>query len=97
MKSELLLYPLFERTALLESEGVGFGNDGHNVDDVGKLLEYDNIDGLEGVAGRLDEEEAAVDASVLNVSLSLGGEFFAEVGRVLVLDVLDNRVPATQC
>jgi hypothetical protein len=97
VKSKLLLYPFFERTALLEGKGVGFGNDGHNIDDVGKLLEYDNIDGLESVAGRLDEEEAAVDASVLDVSLSLGGEFFAEVGRVLVLDVLDNRVPATQC
>jgi hypothetical protein len=97
VESELLLYPLLERTALLEGEGIGFGNDGHNVDDVRKLLEYDNIDGLEGVARRLDEEEAAVDSSVLDVSLSLGGEFFAQVGRVLVLDVLDNRVPATQC
>lgn len=49
------------------------------------------------MAGGLDEEEAAVDARVLDIAFSLGGEFFAEVGRVLVLDILDNWVPATQC
>lgn len=46
------------------------------------------------MAGRLNEEQAAVDAGILDVPLTLGSEFLAKVGRVLILDVLDNGVPA---
>jgi hypothetical protein len=46
------------------------------------------------MSGRLDEEQAAVDAGVLDIALSLGGQFLSEVGRVLVLDVFDDWVPA---
>ncbi|MDA4132867.1 MAG: hypothetical protein OK454_07060, partial [Thaumarchaeota archaeon] len=35
-----------------------------------------------------------MDAGVLDVALALGGELLAQVGRVLVLDVLDDGVPA---
>lgn len=35
-----------------------------------------------------------MDARVLEVALALGGQLLAEVGAVLVLDVLDNGVPA---
>jgi len=47
------------------------------------------------VARGLDKEEAAVDAGVWNITLPLGGKLLPKVGRVLVLDVLHNRVPAT--
>jgi len=46
------------------------------------------------VTRRLDEEQAAVDPGVLDIAFSLGREFLPQVGRVLVLDVLDNWVPA---
>lgn len=42
----------------------------------------------------LNEEETAVNSGILDVSLTLGSEFFAKVGGVLIFDVLDNRVPA---
>lgn len=42
----------------------------------------------------LDEEQAAVDTGILDVTLTLSSEFLAEVGRVLILNVLDNGVPA---
>ena len=35
-----------------------------------------------------------MDARVGNVAVAHGGELLAQVGAVLVLDVLDNRVPA---
>lgn len=35
-----------------------------------------------------------MDASVLNVALTLSGKLLAQVGAVLVLDVLDDWVPA---
>jgi len=35
-----------------------------------------------------------VDAGVLEVTLALGSELFPEVCAVLVLDVLDNGIPA---
>lgn len=94
MESKLLLDALLESHALLQSQGIGLGDDGDDVDNIRELLEHDNIDGLKGVTRWLDEEQAAVDARVLNVALTLGSEFLAEVGRVLVLDVLDDRVPA---
>ena len=47
------------------------------------------------MAGRLDEEQAAVDTGILDVSLTLSCEFLSEVCRVLVLDVLDDWIPAS--
>lgn len=94
MEGKLLLDALLECLALFQSQRVGLGNDRDNVDDIRQLLQNDNVDGLERVAGGLNEEQAAVDASVLNVTLTLGGEFLAQVSGVLVLDVLDDGVPA---
>lgn len=42
----------------------------------------------------LDEEEAAVDSSVQDITLTLSSKFLTEVGRVLVLDVFDDWIPA---
>ena len=93
MEGKLLLDALLERLALLESERIGLGDDGDDVDDIGKLFQNDNIDRLQGVAGGLDEEQAAVNPGVLDVALTLGSEFLAQVRGVLVLDVLDDRIP----
>lgn len=94
MESKLLLYSVLESLSLFQSETISFGNDGDNVYSLAELLEDDNVNGLEGVARRLNEEQAAVDSGVLDVAVALGGEFFAQVCRVLVLDVLDNWIPA---
>jgi hypothetical protein len=94
VEGKLLLYPLLERSALLQRQAVTLCNDWYYIDKLAKLLQHDNINRLEGMARWLDEEKAAVDAGVLQVSLTLSGEFLAQVSRVLVLDVLDNGVPA---
>ena len=91
---EFLLYPLLEGSALLEGQAVALGNNRDDVDKLAQLLEHNDVDGLQGVARRLDEEQAAVDAGVLEVSLTLSSKLLAEVGAVLVLDVLDNGIPA---
>lgn len=93
VEGEFLLDALFEGHALFQGEGVGLGDYGDDVNHVGELLQHDDVDGLEGVAGRLDEEEAAVNAGILDVALPLCGEFFPKVAGVLVLDVLDNWIP----
>ncbi len=95
VEGELLLDSLLECLALFKSERVGLGDDWNNVDNIGELLKNDNIDWLQGMAGWLDEEETAVDTGVLNVALSLCGELLAEVCGVLILDVLDDWVPAS--
>jgi len=46
------------------------------------------------VAGGGDEEQAAVDASVLDEAVAHGSQLLAKEGRVLVLDVLDDGLPA---
>lgn len=42
----------------------------------------------------LDEEQAAVNAGILDIAVTLGSKFLSEVCRMLVLDVLHNWVPA---
>ncbi len=95
MEGKLLLDALLEVAALLDSEGICLGDDRHDIDYVRELLQDNNVNRLQGVAGRLDEEQAAVDASVLDVALALSSELLSQVRRVLVLDVLDNGVPAS--
>lgn len=95
MESKLLLYAFLECAALLEGERIRLGNDWDDIDNVRELLQDNNIDRLERVARGLDEEEAAVDAGILDISLSLSSKLLPEVCRVLVLDVLHNWVPAS--
>ena len=47
------------------------------------------------MARGLDEEQAAVDSGILDITFTLGCEFLSEVCRVLILNVLDNWVPAS--
>ena len=47
VESKLLLNTLFEGHALVQGEGVGLGDNGNYVYDVGKFLEYYDVDGLE--------------------------------------------------
>lgn len=94
VECELLLDAVLEQLALLEGERVGLGDNGNDVDGLAELLEHDDVDRLEGMASRGDEVQAAVDAGVLNVSLTLRSQFLAQIRAVLVLDVLDDRVPA---
>lgn len=37
-------YSLLEQLPLLQRERVGFGNDWHDIDDLGQLLEHDDVD-----------------------------------------------------
>jgi hypothetical protein len=36
-----------------------------------------------------------MNASVLNIAFTLSSELFTEVGRMLILDILDNWIPAS--
>lgn len=42
----------------------------------------------------LDKEQAAMNAGILNVAFSLSGQLLAKVGRMLILDVFNDWVPA---
>lgn len=94
VEGELLLDALLECLALLHGQGIGLGDDRNHVDHIGQLLQHDNIDRLQGVTSGLNEEQAAVNAGVLNVLVAVGCELLTQVGGVLVFDVLDDGVPA---
>ena len=47
------------------------------------------------MAGRLDEKQTAVNASILDVAVTLRSKLFAKVCRVLVLDIFHNWVPTS--
>lgn len=95
VKSELLLDAFFECSALLQRKGVGLCDDRHDIDNIGELLQNHNVNRFEGVARRLDEEQAAVNSCVLDVSLSLRSELLSEVSTMLVFDVFHNGIPAS--
>ena len=95
MEGKFLLYSVLECLTLLQGQTVALGNDRYDVDDVAQLLQHDDINGFEGMSRGLDEEQAAMDACVLDVALTLGREFLVQIGPVLVFDELDNGVPAT--
>ena len=46
------------------------------------------------MTGRVDEVQATVDTCVLDMAITHGSKFLAKIRAVLVLDVLDNWVPA---
>lgn len=46
------------------------------------------------MTSRVDEEKAAMDTRILDVTIANRGKLFPEIRAVLVLDVLDDRVPA---
>lgn len=115
VEGEFLLDALLESLSLFQGQRVGLGNHRNNVDDIGELLEDDDIDWLQTrtgcqyrysehsllvfffnirMAGRLNKEQAAVNTSILDITLTLSCELFAEVGGVLIFDVFDNWVPA---
>ena len=43
---------------------------------------------------RGEEEQAAMDSGVLNVLFTSSSQFLSQVGRVLILDILDDGFPA---
>ena len=94
VEGKLLLDAVLEQLPLLQCQTVRLGNDRHDIDRLAQLLQHDDINRLEGMTGRADEVQAAVDPRVLDVALTLGSELFPQVCTVLVLDVLDNGVPA---
>lgn len=89
-------YFLLECIPLLKCQTVGLGNDRNNVDDLAQLLHHNDVDRAEGVARRVDEEQSTMDARVLDVTVALRGQLLTQVRAVLVLDVLDYRVPARE-
>ena len=68
VEGELLLDAVLELLALFKCKRVGLRNDWHDVDGLAQLLENDNVDGLEAVAGGGNEVKTAVDAGVLDVA-----------------------------
>lgn len=95
VESEFLLYTLLESTSLLQGQGIRLGNDRYDIDNIWELLQNHDINGLQSVAWGLNEEQAAVNASILDIPFTLSSEFLSEVCRVLILNVLDNWVPAS--
>ena len=88
------IHLLLERLPLLKREAVRLGDHGHDVDHLAELLHDNDVDRSKGVSGRVDEKQATVNSCVLDVAVTNGSELLAEVCAVLVLDVLDDRIPA---
>jgi len=95
VESKLLPDPVLECLSLLQSQAVRLGDNRNNVDAFTEFLENDNVDWLQSMASGVNEVQAAVNSGVLDVAFSLRSKLLAQVGRVLVLDVFDDGVPAT--
>ena len=87
---------MLENVTLLHGQAVRLCDDRDDVDDLAELLHHNDINGAETVPSRIDEEQAAMDTGVLDVSVTHSSELLAQVRAVLVLDVFDNRIPASR-
>jgi len=85
---------LLERKPFLHRQAVRLCNDRHHVHDLAQLLQHDNVDGAKRVPRRIDEEQRAMDPSVLDVTVSHRRQLFSEVRAVLVLNIFDDGIPA---
>lgn len=94
VEGELVLDPVFEQLPLLQRQAIRLRNHGNDIHGLAQLLQHDDVNRLQRVSSWCDEVEAAMDAGILNVSLALRRELLAQVCGVLVLDVLDDWVPA---
>jgi hypothetical protein len=63
VESEFLLDSLLECLSLFQGQGVGLGNNGDNVHNVGKLLEDDNIDGLKARNRSVSRSNSSVEVT----------------------------------
>jgi hypothetical protein len=86
----------FKRDPLFHRQAVRLGDDRNHVYDLAELFHYYHIDGPKRVSRRVDEVQAAMDACILDVPVTHRGQLLAEVSAVLILDILDNGVPAVQ-
>jgi len=84
----------FKYLSLVEGQAIGFGDDGDDIDYLGEFLHDDNVDGTKGMSAWVNKEKTTVNSGILNVTFTRGGQFFTQVRAVLILDVLDNCVPA---
>lgn len=87
---------LLEREPLFHRQAVRLCNDRHHVYDFAQLLQHDNVNRTQRMPRGIDEEQRAVNPSVLDMTVSHRRQLFSEVRAVLILDVFDDRVPAIQ-
>jgi hypothetical protein len=85
-------YTLLESGNLLVGQGISLGNDGNEVNLGVETAHNLNVQGLQGVARRLNEVDTGVDAVVDNVA-AVDLVLSLEIGIVALLDVLDNWAP----
>jgi hypothetical protein len=85
---------LLKREPLFHRQAVRLCNDRHYVHYLAQLLQHDDVDRAQRMAGGINEEQRAVDPGILNVTVSHCRQLFSEVRAVLVFDVFDDRVPA---
>ena len=85
-------YPLLEVVNLIVRDCVSLGNNGDQIDLGVQLLHDLNIEGLERVAGRLDEVDNGMNAVVDNVH-AVDLVLSVQVGIEPLLNVLDNWIP----
>lgn len=85
---------LLEREPLFHRQTVRLRDNRHYVHNLAQLLQHDNVNRTQRMSRRIDEEQRAVNPSVLNVTISHRRQLFSEIRAVLVLDVFDDGVPA---
>ncbi len=87
---------LLERLALVKRQAVGLGDDGDDIDDLTELLHHNHVDRAKRVPGWVDEVEATMNARVLDVAVPHRRQLLTQVCTVLILDILDNGIPAAR-
>lgn len=101
-------HPLFEKCSLPDRHGIWFPNHGNDIGNFAQYFHDHDIErlhawyvktlvekGIIRMPRRCKEKQNAVDTSVNNATVSIWREFPAQIDGVLLLDVSQNRIPAS--
>jgi hypothetical protein len=90
-----MLYLLLERLSLLQSQAVRLGYNRNDIHHLAQLFHHNDVNRAQRMPSRTDKVEATVDTRVLDVPVAHSRQLLAQIRAVLVLDVLDDGIPAT--
>ena len=89
-----MTYFKLEPLSLLQGQAIALCNNRHDINNFAQLLHHNHVNWPQCVTSRVDKVQAAMDTRILDVSVTHGCEFFAQICAVLIFDIFDNGIPA---
>jgi len=89
-----MAYFKLEPLPLLQGQAIALCNNRYNVNNFAQFFHHNHVNWPQSVTSRVDKIQAAMDTRILDVSVTHGRKFFAQICAVLVFNIFNNGIPA---